>query len=104
MNDYKPTKNTRTQVFDPALKRGDMLVSGKLKLYAIQATRERDDGAEHRPFLARQSFGQVWTDTLKHAELWSDLGALRETIKSVQWDCTVEPVSVVLFIGKVEAV
>jgi hypothetical protein len=93
----------KTQVFDPALRRGDMLVSGKVKLYAIRATRTRDDGAEHRPYFAREGHGP-WNDSIKHAELWGSVEEVRKAIRAVEWDCTVEPVSVVMFIGKVEPV
>lgn len=106
-NDYKPLKGVKTQVFDPVMKRGEMLISGKLRLFVIQATRDRDDGSEHRPFLASESHtqrtGESWTDSLKAAEYWPTKRAAQEVVQTVAFDCTVEVMSVTLFIGKVEA-
>ncbi len=99
--DYKPGK-IPTQVFDAQMKAGNMLVSGKITLYAIRATKDRPDGTEHRPFFARESHGP-WNDSIKHAELWSSLDEVRATMRAVNWTCSVEPVRVHLFIGRVES-
>jgi len=109
MSGYGPQKGVRTQVFDRDIRRGNMLVSGKIRLYAIQATRDRppdEDGRifGHRPFLARAGHHEIWSDSIKHAELWTTAEEVRDVIAGVDWGCTVEPVAVTLYIGKVEPV
>lgn len=108
-DEYKPEKGIKTQVFDPTLKKGDMLVTGSMQLYAIRATKIRPDGTQHQPFLAREDVGSLWTDSVKLAETWTKLQDVKDAIAAVDWGETaeppetVEPVKITLFIGKVES-